>query len=363
MPRPTEMTRQQLYDLVWDKPMPMVAAGFPMSPITLKKICLKHQVPVPPAGYWSKSETAKLKAKLALPETKVGDHRIWVRRFRRRKAAPQSLPEVSGKPRRWHDCTQRTEQALKEATPDERGALIARGAGVASVNVPPETVDRALDVLDAIIRAVLKLGHSVPSQPSPTTFSIEGAQVPFSIIERFVRHKGPPDAAETRRRESYAASYPKFVQRMDFMNGWLYRPTGKLTVFIGERDEPDLQHRWADGASHRVESLADDMAAQAVAHAEVIKSRRERIRYQVVKRVETERQWRQERERERLHERFARLKKRVDLLERVERVAASLERLRAASADDPSMREFLDWADVQVGILRGYYSEPTIDDI
>jgi hypothetical protein len=186
--RPIEMTRQRIYDLVWLRPMYAAAASIPVSPITLKKIRLTHQVPVPALGYWSKPEAARQKAR-----------------------APQ--------------------------------------------------------------------------------------------------------------------------------------------------------RRWADGTSHRVEDLIDDIAAEAIARAEVIRSRREQIRHRVVKRVESERQWRQEREIERLQERFARLKKRVDLLERVERVAAALERLRAVGAEDQSMREFLDWADAQVGFLREHYSEPGIEDV
>jgi len=193
----TTLTREQLYDLVWSRPMYAAAASIPVSPITLKKICLTHQVPVPALGYWSKPEAARQKARAPLPELTVGEHRIWIRRFLKKKAARPSSQEVTGDKRRWHECTQRTELALKQATPDERGALIARGAGVASVNVPPETVGRALAVLDAFIKAVLKLGHSVPLQSSPAVFFIEGAHVPLAIIERFVRDKGPPNAAET----------------------------------------------------------------------------------------------------------------------------------------------------------------------
>jgi hypothetical protein len=46
-----ELTRRQLYDLVWSKPMRDAAATIPMSDVGLKKVCRKNQIPVPPQGY------------------------------------------------------------------------------------------------------------------------------------------------------------------------------------------------------------------------------------------------------------------------------------------------------------------------
>ena len=45
MPQSIEMTRQQLYDLVWSRSMGEAAASIPMSHVSLKKLCAKHEVP------------------------------------------------------------------------------------------------------------------------------------------------------------------------------------------------------------------------------------------------------------------------------------------------------------------------------
>src|SRR5690242_9350182 len=50
----TIMTRRQLYDLIWSKPMRDAAAGIGISDVGLKKVCVRHRVPVPPQGYWNK---------------------------------------------------------------------------------------------------------------------------------------------------------------------------------------------------------------------------------------------------------------------------------------------------------------------
>jgi hypothetical protein len=83
MTTPIEMTRQQLYDLVWSKPTHLAAADMPMSQISLKKLCSKHGVPVPPHGYWQKSAERQAEGKIPLPPT-MGDQRIWVKRFLQR---------------------------------------------------------------------------------------------------------------------------------------------------------------------------------------------------------------------------------------------------------------------------------------
>ena len=54
MPQSIEMTRQELYDLVWSRSVGAVAASIPMSHVSLRKLCAKHQVPVSAA--WSLAE-------------------------------------------------------------------------------------------------------------------------------------------------------------------------------------------------------------------------------------------------------------------------------------------------------------------
>ena len=47
---PLTLTRQQLYDLVWSKPVRDVAADFGMSDVALAKRCRAVRVPIPPRG-------------------------------------------------------------------------------------------------------------------------------------------------------------------------------------------------------------------------------------------------------------------------------------------------------------------------
>lgn len=48
------MTCQELYNLVWSKPMTKIAKDFGVSDRAVAKTCARRQVPVPPRGYWAK---------------------------------------------------------------------------------------------------------------------------------------------------------------------------------------------------------------------------------------------------------------------------------------------------------------------
>lgn len=64
------MTRQELYDLVWSKPMTHIAKDFGMSDVAVRKHCKNMDIPTPPVGYWTKLEYGKKVRKPKLPTKK-----------------------------------------------------------------------------------------------------------------------------------------------------------------------------------------------------------------------------------------------------------------------------------------------------
>jgi len=57
------LTRNDLYDLVWQKPITEVAKEYGLSDRGLSKLCERYGIPVPPRGYWSKIQNGH-KAKI-----------------------------------------------------------------------------------------------------------------------------------------------------------------------------------------------------------------------------------------------------------------------------------------------------------
>jgi hypothetical protein len=62
------LTREELYNLVWAKPMTEVGHDFGISDRAMAEVCARIQVPVPTRGYWAKKTEGKSVAKLPLPE-------------------------------------------------------------------------------------------------------------------------------------------------------------------------------------------------------------------------------------------------------------------------------------------------------
>ena len=56
---PIELTREELFKKVWERPMTKVAAEYGISDVGLKKICDKHRIPVPGRGYWRRKQPGR----------------------------------------------------------------------------------------------------------------------------------------------------------------------------------------------------------------------------------------------------------------------------------------------------------------
>lgn len=61
------MTRTELYERVWKTPISKLALEFGVSGVTLASLCRKHDVPVPPRGYWAKLAAGRNPKRAKLP--------------------------------------------------------------------------------------------------------------------------------------------------------------------------------------------------------------------------------------------------------------------------------------------------------
>ena len=57
--KPTVVGREELYRLVWERPMSRLGTDYGISGNGLKKICDRLNVPYPPRGYWAKLSAGK----------------------------------------------------------------------------------------------------------------------------------------------------------------------------------------------------------------------------------------------------------------------------------------------------------------
>jgi hypothetical protein len=63
---PLTLSREDLYELVWSKPMTELAQDFGLSDVALAKRCRKLGVPVPGRGYWARVAAGQAPRQAAL---------------------------------------------------------------------------------------------------------------------------------------------------------------------------------------------------------------------------------------------------------------------------------------------------------
>lgn len=67
MDTPAKLTRLQLYDLVWSRPLNVVAKELGISGNGLSKICDRLLIPYPPRGHWAKANAGRAPGAPPLP--------------------------------------------------------------------------------------------------------------------------------------------------------------------------------------------------------------------------------------------------------------------------------------------------------
>lgn len=70
------LTRQKLYDRVWAEPVDTLAKEYGLSNVGLGKACRRHDIPVPPRGYWARRAAGQKLRRPPLPPATDGDESV-----------------------------------------------------------------------------------------------------------------------------------------------------------------------------------------------------------------------------------------------------------------------------------------------
>ena len=164
------VSRETLFEEVWAEPMLRVAARYGVSSSFLGRVCERLNVPRPGRGYWAQLEVGKADPKPALPELRPGDELEWARdgeprRFFRPTAHPGDPPAAPTKrtfpPGTTHPVLAGARDIFSAAAPNDTGYLRPTKRKLVDVFVSKEQLERALDFLDALFKALEARGHRV----------------------------------------------------------------------------------------------------------------------------------------------------------------------------------------------------------
>lgn len=358
---PLTLTRQQLYDLVWSKPVRDVAKDFGMSDVALAKRCRAVRVPIPPRGYWAKVAAGKTPRKTPLPKHRSGRYADAATEsmpdtgptvtFTPRPAPPPPEPETPPSPEAAalraridalkiapleslllaHPAVLRTAVRLKRLK--SRDIAWPRGARVGPIlqvtNVSDAQIDRAPRVLDAVLRACEAMGWYFespprkeeppgrargdwgPKPPQPPVFGhllVEGEPLQLKIDERRRQFDHVPTATELA--DKKAGRYV-WMPRFDF------EPSGELRLHLFDAGSSSMRKIWKDTKAHPLETQARKILHGLLDHALDLKRDREERRLRDIARREHEREEALVRQRRAAH---------AELIEELERQAGAWHR-------------------------------------
>jgi len=201
------VTREELYAMVWQKPMSRLAKELGISGNGLAKVCDRLDVPYPPRGYWAKKEAGKLVVTFQLPPRKDGipqEASICPT-----PPKPVSLPEAeesaavaAGKVQGivvqedlndLHPCVKAWIADHKKRQKErEQESRQHRHDAWWSQRLIPDLTERDLyrfRVTSAIFKGIEKAGGQIEKSPitGRVAFQIAGHEVECSIVEKLVK--------------------------------------------------------------------------------------------------------------------------------------------------------------------------------
>ena len=205
-----ELTRKELYDLVWSEPMTTLCKRFGLSDNGLRKHCKAMNIPMPQIGYWSKINTGQKPAKQALPaedkNTRKSTNLNEVdsneeekvnlapppNRFKDRELEISSgdtsiyiVPEVLyAKDPLIIDTKEKYRLENEENVYLNRNPYKSNIKATLYLYVDNKSINRALLIYETIIKALRSRGHDIKIENDKTYACINGEKIHVNIDER-----------------------------------------------------------------------------------------------------------------------------------------------------------------------------------
>lgn len=314
------LTRQQLYDLVWSRPMTAIAAEFGMSSVAFAKYCRELQVPRPGRGYWRQVTSGRNPHREKLPNPAKGTpESVVIEKYERpglgrrppRDVAAITVPE---RIQRMHPIVKELDELLRTDC-HHQYMLAVRGHREVILKIGEPSRRRVLRLLHTIFTAVeargphirlAKLSEESDWARGRRSLEIVIDEAPVEVTLREHLHRREHEKSEHEKR------WPWMGRKYDL------EPSGDLMLELRVPWGTGTRTRWRDGEKGRLEDLlgeviwaVDEAARSLVGHrarlaeqsrlAEIARKEAEERERERQRRAEEERQRREREAREAAH--------------------------------------------------------------
>lgn len=355
------LTRQQLYDMIWERAVSKVAPELGISDVALRKQCVKHAIPLPDATYWGRLHAGRPIKRKPLGVAPKGVSDRIVIDARAKPPAPEPIEaaiaaarqsaEAVAVPEKLHPLVAKTLVAARKAQRDRNGAITGLGGEVFRIRAHPDTLDRVGAFLNVLIYNALARGHRFEAGREGLEMVVDDEAIGFAIYQTIRRSLHVATEEETRRRERWDARHRNDWDNWDKRPSIPYydfTPTGEMAIEIaGWSRYENAQRRFADTRARKIDSRIDEILVSFAAFAAGRKVEREEARERA-RLEEIARQRRAE------QARLAKLEQqRMEFLDRKLAQAEERDRLRTflttlppdqVSEEASAMHAFIGWA-------------------
>ncbi|RIV80315.1 hypothetical protein [Pelagerythrobacter aerophilus] len=295
------LTRRELFDRIWSKPLTANAAELGTKPAVLAALAKRLDLPQPGSGYWTQKELGKAPPTPDYPAVPVLDTQAYAIEGVRRRRKPEPAKPATSEPAALVDRETPEAERLPPAAEEEiephqkvaktRSALRKRrgtervqigGPGKFRLFVAPEAGERACAILDRLIGAVEAEGWSIQDAEQGYAIAANGEQIGLMIEERLDQVPHVVTKAELKERAEYDRKCALADRGIGY-RPWRepqvpehdYVPNGELALqFDHDYGASNLRRTFSDGKRQRLENLIPKIMEALERRAAALKASR-----------------------------------------------------------------------------------------
>jgi len=328
-----DLTRKQLYKLVWENPLKFIFETYGGTYQDLKDLLLKYDIPSPENGYWSRLRAGH-SIKIPILPVRVNNTTekvIYEPKEVKKRIKPNLIVPTIAATRNYQQQDQLVLEAKRVfhslSKGREEGKLMSIGYQALDINVSPKMMDRALAFFNIFITALKGIGGTIVVKPHQSTVICSNEKLKVSLREKQNRmEKGGPTCS---------------------WDAHEYVPSGILCFKLGEHSWDSKE--WKDTAYTVLEDKFDDILEYI--QIKVINIQQER-RENERRRFEREKEHQRQLEVEKLQtteiNNFIALKTNAELWEKATMMRKYLQDMedivKINGTYDVKMQNYLEWA-------------------
>jgi len=351
-----QFTPQQMFRMVWETPVLLLARQIGVSDVGLAKACRRAGIALPPRGHWAKPESSRPKKPKPPMSTDIIEFRVVDPETfsklpakmtpipSRQIAMPSSLVDAHPLVKRWINAARKAKVVNGYSSIESGDFLDGR--------ISKAQIDRCALLYDTLIKESKLLGYEWSVHSAGTQIMVDGEKLLINIKERITRTEIP--------RRPPRVSKPGQPWEPDFSNlepRYSWHPIGELSLHIVASTKLRERKNWSDTPTGQLEEKLGQIIDTLPRIAASVKAYREKWKAQ-------EREWaKRERERDEKEELARRAKKlRSNLVtnaldwERAERlqtfVSAVIETAPKDEQSQQALGLWVTWAQHQVASLN-----------